>query len=189
METKEETKLAVESVKIKWMYDENPMLDYLENEYEIDYPERFCGLDYNDLLDAENEFDGLPEEDRIEDGGILRITSSCAYEEKDYTGEDAKEHFKYLQQDKHRLDTFGNYWWLMGCVAEVTLEYPIMETSLRLESLSSGGLWGIESDGPEDGYKEDIQKEQYRDLVEHVKTLGINVEMPDYNDVEVVEGE
>ena len=72
---------------------------------------------------------------------------------------------------------------MMGCYAECQISYPIGQGSRRMEWLQSGGLWGIDS--PEGDYAEDIQHEEYNDLVEHIKALGIDVKIPTYEECEI----
>jgi hypothetical protein len=68
---------------------------------------------------------------------------------------------------------FNNGAWCMeGCVAHVIVSYSIGNGSRRLEKLSSGGLWGIESDSGEI-YKLETELEQLDDLKNHVKVFGV----------------
>jgi len=101
---------------------------------------------------------------------------SCNYD----TDSDDPEIQKYIEQDKQRLLDYGNTWHCLGCTAKMVVSYKLNEQGdRRLETLKSGGLWGIESDSP-DEYFEDIAIEALNDLALHVNKFGIEFEPSDY---------
>jgi len=65
-------------------------------------------------------------------------------------------------------------WGFIGIVAEADVKYPIGGGNYRIERLTSGGLWGIESDGGKD-YIQEIESEQLQDLKEHLKTFNVSI--------------
>jgi hypothetical protein len=55
---------------------------------------------------------------------------------------------KYVLQDYNRMERLNRGdWGFIGIVAEAEVKYPIGGGNYRIERLTSGGLWGIESDG------------------------------------------
>jgi hypothetical protein len=76
-------------------------------------------------------------------------------------------------EDYRRYEAFNRGEWHMeGCVAHVIVSYPIGGSNRRLEKLSSGGLWGIESDSGE-SYKLETELEQLADLKKHVEVFNV----------------
>lgn len=85
---------------------------------------------------------------------------------------------KYCKKDYERMESLNNgNWYFMGIWAECT--YTINGV---IQKLSSGGLWGIDSDAG-DGYIKEIEGEQYAELVEIVKSLGLEG-LPSFEDME-----
>jgi hypothetical protein len=77
-----------------------------------------------------------------------------------------------VEQDYQRMEAYNNGEWYMAgirAVAEVTC--PVGNGNSRIERLSSGGLWGIESDSD----MGDIEQEQLDDLREHLEHFGVDV--------------
>jgi hypothetical protein len=79
---------------------------------------------------------------------------------------------KYARQDKARLQSYGSQWEMLGCVAKAQVSYPIGGGSRRLEWLTSGGLWGIESDSDK-AYLREVENEQLAELAKHLRQFGI----------------
>jgi hypothetical protein len=84
------------------------------------------------------------------------------------------EEKEYYKRDQERKASYGNQWEMLGCVAEAQVSRPIGQGSRRLETLTSGGLWGIESDSDRD-YMKQVEHEQLSDLAEHLNAFGIEV--------------
>ena len=63
---------------------------------------------------------------------------------------------------------------LLGVEAKAEVSYPIGTIGQRrLEVLSSGGLYGVESDCSE--YLEEVKSEQLNDLKEHLKQFNVDL--------------
>jgi hypothetical protein len=58
-----------------------------------------------------------------------------------------------------------------GCVAKAEVSYPIGNGNRRLEWLTSGGIWGTNSDDKEG--VEQTESEQLADLADHLAHFGI----------------
>ena len=79
-----------------------------------------------------------------------------------------------VEQDYLRHEAYcAGRWHYEGCVARAVVSYPIGNGSRRLEYLSSGGLYGIESDSSP-LYVSEVELEQLADLREHLKHFGID---------------
>ena len=90
-----------------------------------------------------------------------------------YTDEKGKKHTitkvqeaKWRQQDKDRLESYGRTWWHIGVKAEAI----IYVEGVR-QIITSGGLWGIESDSNEK-YIEEEKNTQIKELEEILLSLG-----------------
>jgi len=83
------------------------------------------------------------------------------------------EEQKYYQRDQERKASYGDRWEMLGCIAKAVVSYDIGQGSRRLETLTSGGLWGIESDSGKDYFSE-VESEQLADLADHLRHFGIN---------------
>ena len=67
-------------------------------------------------------------------------------------------------------------WCYIGIMAEATIKTPTYSPGCyRLETFTSGGLWGIESDAGEKHIKE-IQTEELEDLKRHLSDYGVNLD-------------
>lgn len=88
-----------------------------------------------------------------------------------------KEEKKYYIEDQKRKSDYGNRWYMQGCKAYAEVRYEMENVypagNYRLETLSSGGLWGIESDSDSDCLK-DTEKEQLKELKNHLEHFGID---------------
>ena len=94
-----------------------------------------------------------------------------------------KEREKYLKQDKERLNAYNNNEFdFLGISAKAEVSYEMDNVypkgNRRIEWLSSGGLWGIESDCGEKELKQ-VEDEQLENLKEHLKMF--NVDISDFN--------
>jgi hypothetical protein len=79
---------------------------------------------------------------------------------------------KYAKQDAERMRGLcNNLWAFVGVQATATVSYPIGNGSARLETLRSGGLWGIESDAG--SYLKEVAQEELADLRGHLEHFGI----------------
>ena len=81
-------------------------------------------------------------------------------------------------QDYARAEAYNRgEWSMLGCVAVATISRPCGQGSRRLDKLTSGGLWGVESDSGAD-YLKSVESEQMADLAEHLKAFGIECPAP-----------
>lgn len=82
---------------------------------------------------------------------------------------------EYAEQDDARLEEYnkGN-WCMMGIRAECQYLIPdnTVPPSAVIQTLTSGGLWGIESDS-DDKYIKQVEREQLNELKEYCDKLGI----------------
>lgn len=82
---------------------------------------------------------------------------------------------EYRAENLKRLDAYNRgEWYYEGCRALATVSYPVNDTGdRRLETFSSGGLWGLSSDGG-GSYRETVQTEELTDLKAHLETFGVD---------------
>lgn len=87
---------------------------------------------------------------------------------------------EYGEQDYKQMEALNNGdWHFIGIVVECVVShpcsddprYPDVATSRRLETFTSGGLWGIESDSGD--YLEEVAQEQMTELKAHLAAFGI----------------
>lgn len=160
--------MKIESVKVKRILDDTPDSsctgEYTDNAEDWSIC-RCCG-EYVANCDEDHNF---PEK-----GREYRFFTPYACGEK--TG--SPDYQKYGKQDYNRMESLNRGdWCFIGIIAEAEISYPVTGSSnghRRLESFSSGGLWGIESDSGDD-YLERMENEQLDDLWKHLKQFGINV--------------
>ncbi len=82
------------------------------------------------------------------------------------TQEQAEENYK-------RAASYGNRWWYVGIKAEAVIHLPISKHSNKVQTIDSGGLWGIESDS-EVSYREEVAREQVAELKGYLETLNVD---------------
>jgi hypothetical protein len=89
---------------------------------------------------------------------------------RNYDGEKKKDAIKYMEQDYERMDAYnrGN-WYMMGIRAEA----EISVAGNVIQKISSGGLWGVESDAGADHLKE-IEQEELNQLREQLRAIGFS---------------
>jgi len=90
---------------------------------------------------------------------------------------DSNEREKYLAEDKARLDSYYNQSWdMIGIKAYAVVYIPIGNDGFMTQRITSGGLWGIESDSDK-SYIEDIKNEQINELKQYLALF--NIDMPE----------
>jgi hypothetical protein len=98
--------------------------------------------------------------------------------ERDYSDYPKREAEKYKAQDGKRLNAYNaGEWRMIYCKAFAIVSYPIGRGSRKLETITSGGLYGIESDSTKD-YLKEVGQGQIADLRDHLKQL-CNLEFSD----------
>jgi hypothetical protein len=85
-------------------------------------------------------------------------------------------------QSKERKESYGQSWEMLGCVATAQVSYSIGGGNRRLETLSSGGVWGIESDSDK-SYLREVEKDQLFDLSSHLENFGISISPDELQDL------
>jgi hypothetical protein len=81
----------------------------------------------------------------------------------------------YAMQDYNRMEALNNgQWYYIGIIAKAKILIPLKGNpgSSQYQAISSGGLWGIESDSGEDCLQE-TAREQLQDLAGQLEALGI----------------
>lgn len=64
---------------------------------------------------------------------------------------------------------------MYGCtaIAEVSYDTGDGPGTRRLETLSSGGLYGVTFSGPDDPHKQEVEREQLEDLHKHLAAFNV----------------
>ncbi len=143
----------IESIKVKMIHDEAPDTSCI-GEYTDDVENgvivRSMGEFYEKLpAEMERDLDGKflckGEPDIPTMGREYRFFKPYAGGEEKGT----KDYYTYGRQDFKRMEgLLKGDWHFVGIMAEAEVLSPIegMKDNFRVETLSSGGLWGIESD-------------------------------------------
>jgi len=80
----------------------------------------------------------------------------------------------YCKADYERMLALDRgEWCYLGIMAKAVVSIPCNGNSRRLETLTSGGLWGIESDSGE--YLDEVAQEQLEDLKSHLRAFGVYI--------------
>lgn len=140
----------VSKITIKHMIDETPDVSFMETTPEYHYGED--GRDWQHVSEEEKR-------KVIEQYGS--IWNACV---------------AYAEQDAERLAAFNRGDWnMIGIMAEAEVLIPedtIPGPSWLIQHITSGGLWGIESNSGEEYFAE-VEKEEITQLKGHLKTLNI----------------
>ncbi len=114
-----------------------------------------------------HEFDGVS----VERGRDYRYFNPCA---ENYTGIDDAEIRKCCLQDFERMqDLDRGEWCFVGVRADAQILIPNgSQGSSTIQTITSGGLWGIESDSGE--YFKEVEKEQLDELRDQLHALGFS---------------
>ncbi len=164
MKTKTQ-KVEIESIVIKMLDDDCPDTSHL-GKYTDNAEPGVIVCRENEYLDQLGDDYELPEK-----GNEYRFFKPVAGDEK--VGTD--DYYKYGMQDYKRMKGLNDgSWSYIGIEAAATVKYPTGNNSYRLETLSSSGLWGIESDC--DDYLQEVMKEQIDELREHLMTFNVSLE-------------
>lgn len=93
---------------------------------------------------------------------------------ENYEGETPEDIRKYVRQDYDRMESLNaGHWCFIGIRAEATIVTNINKHHGVCHQITSGGLWGIESDSDKD-YLESIEKEELAQLRTELKSLGFS---------------
>jgi len=178
---------TIEKIKVMVIPDESPDTSWL-GEYTDDlglgviireYGEFYEKIPTEMERDYDGTFIGKAEPELPSRGRNYRGFIPYAGGEKVGT----KDFYKYGMQDYKRMEGLNNGdWYFVGIQAEALISYPINGGSRRLEHLTSGGVWGIESDAGD--YLEEVMKEEFADLKGHLEKFNVDTSNWD----ELVEG-
>jgi hypothetical protein len=166
----------IESIKVKVIPDYAADTSWI-GEYTDNLEPGVIIRDYNEFYekiptemerDADGKFIGKAEPNPPQKGRTFRGFLPYAGGEKQGT----KDYYKYGMQDYKRMEELNNGdWQFIGIRAEAEVSYKTINGS-RLEHLTSGGLWGIESDAGD--YLNEIMKEELSDLKNHLQNFNVD---------------
>jgi len=80
-------------------------------------------------------------------------------------------------KNQDRLDSYGDEWIMEGIRAKIILEISYgskNDLCTILQTITSPGLWGIESDCGED-YKDEVFQEEKAILIDVLRGIGVEV--------------
>lgn len=95
---------------------------------------------------------------------------------KNYKGDTEENIRKYCRQDYERMEALNNQQWgFIGirAEAEFSIGNEVRGGHCLMQELSSGGLWGIESDS-DAGYFESIEAEELENLKTQLEGIGFS---------------
>jgi hypothetical protein len=108
--------------------------------------------------------------------GEYRYFNGCV---ENYKGESPENIRKYVRQDYERMERLARGdWGFIGIRAEAEIAisddpHKRTNTTWTLQEITSGGLWGIESDSDK-SYLAEIETEQLSELREQLRALGFS---------------
>ena len=109
---------------------------------------------------------------------MLDESPDLSWLEQDYSDCKPADAALYRKQDAERLAAYHHgEWHMRGVRAVAVVSYPIGNGSRRLETFTSGGLWGIESDCSGD-YEKELASEQINELKNHLEQFNIPTQFP-----------
>mgnify|MGYP001563591920 CR=1 FL=1 len=171
--------IKIDKIIIKHMIDTNPDTSFLGEYTDTLQPGvivRDLGEFYEKLpapmeRDIDGKFIGKGEPDNLPSRGReYRGFIPYAGGEKQGT----KNYYRYGIQDFKRITELEKgYFSFIGIAAEAVVKYPVFGDSFRLETLSSAGLWGIESDSGD--YLKEVKRDELASLKKHLETFGVDV--------------
>lgn len=171
--------MKIESITIKQEIDECPEVSWI-GEFTSDYQD-------SDDIKRGSVFEHDKGNHRTHDFFVPTISVSehrKGLQEIGYSkGEAERLARSYCRSDYERILALerGDFCFI-GITAEACVSYPTGNNGdRRLEWLSSGGLWGIESDSGE--YLNEIEQEQLSDLKNHLSEFG--VDLTDFDSIEI----
>lgn len=91
-----------------------------------------------------------------------------------YKGLPTDEIRKYIRQDYERMEGLNNQnWCFLGITARAEIGIPQRDGGHLVQRLTSGGLWGIESDSDESDLK-GVENDQLSELRDVLKQFGFS---------------
>lgn len=158
--------IKIESIKVVVKIDESPDTSFL-GEY-TDWQEDWA------ISRAHDEYVANLADDTDMPESCREYRFFIPYAGGEAPGTD--EYQKYGMQDYKRMEGLSNGdWQFIGIGAEAVVSYPIGDDgSRRIERLTSGFLWGIESDSGD--YLRQVAQEQLAELRDHLEVFGVNTD-------------
>jgi hypothetical protein len=123
------------------------------------------------LIEKQDELQECDCDEREDMGrGELRYFNGCV---ENYKGETPENIRKYVRQDYERMERLNSGdWCYMGIRAEAEILLPSGDASIAQE-ITSGGLWGVESDSDK-SYLAEIDAEELSSLREQLRAVGFS---------------
>src|SRR5205814_1413585 len=82
---------------------------------------------------------------------------------------------EYYKKDQRRKSRYGSQWCMYGIRAQVEIGIPSENGQfLTTQKLTSGGLWGIESDSGKKYFKE-VAQQELEDLKDMLQVLNVDL--------------
>lgn len=134
-------------IDVKRIVDENPDLSFLETTPEYHYGKNGSNWEH------------VSEDDRQEViTNYGSIWNACMV---------------YAKHDKERLDAYNRgVWEMIGIIAVATIHIPAGSDTVKIQTIDSGGLFGIESDS-DGSYIQDIGREQIAEVKNYLRILCV----------------
>ena len=101
-----------------------------------------------------------------------KVIGSYNYTQSEYD-KDPVQVTKWVEQDHQRLRGYGDTWTTRGCRAEATIKLTVNPKYETIDTIQSGGLWGIESDSTPEYHKE-VEAEELECLRLALENRGID---------------
>ena len=91
---------------------------------------------------------------------------------------------RWVEEDVERYEDYGIGWYSLGIIAEATILIPFqvynskhkLDWNFKIEKISSGGIWGIDSDSDE----KHIEEEEHNQLLElgrYLQALNVDISL------------
>ena len=180
------------SITIKRMVDTDPDTSWMgeysnkrTSEFSIDR-EHAVGCAFQTYADVGKNDDKMETADRLcdcgENGDKLRgeyqyFNPSFNYVDKagkPVSGNTPEEVRKYTLQDYNRMESLNSQQWcFLGILAEAKVGTSEQQGCVLCQTLTSGGLWGIESDSDK-AYLQSVESEQLDELRDVLKSFGFS---------------
>jgi len=170
-------KVKIESITVKALYDDTPDTSFL-GEYTDD-------MEPGVIVRQDGEFyEKLPAKmERDIDGTFLcKGEPEVPPRGREYRGfrpyaggekVGTKDYYKYGMQDYKRMEGLERGdWSFIGIMAKAVVSYRL-NGYCRLETFTSGGLWGIETDAGE--YLDEVKTEELDGLKNHLEAFGVDL--------------
>lgn len=89
---------------------------------------------------------------------------------------------EYAEQDRERLESYGVTWHMIGIQVKAKFVVPLQDGNFQVNhTLTSAGLWGIESDS-DSSYFEEVAQEEWQELKRQLEMM--NIVIPDNIEIE-----